>query len=103
VRGYVPATDPFEANTTQVQLSIAACALQPACTVTTQAQNAPWCNLYAVDMSYSGQEGLVTDKWAPLKTLKPAFQIACIACLAAPSMRTEPLSRAVSMPCMLCS
>ena len=62
VRGYVPASDPFEANSTEVQLSTAACALHPACTVTTQAQNAPGCNLYAVDMSFSGLEGLITDR-----------------------------------------
>ena len=67
IRGYVPATDAFASNTTSIELCTHACGLQPACTATAQAQNAPRCNLYAVDLSYSGSEGLITDKWGSVQ------------------------------------
>ena len=68
IRGWVPATDPFETSNTTIQLSTKACALQPECTATTTALNVPKCNLYSVDMTFSGSDGLVTDKLRPAKT-----------------------------------
>ena len=65
IRGYVPATDPFESSTTSIQLSSKACGLHPECTATVLARNMPKCNLYPVDMTFSGSDGLVTDKLRP--------------------------------------
>ncbi|KAK9829926.1 hypothetical protein WJX72_008681 [[Myrmecia] bisecta] len=62
IRGYVPVTDPFTSNSTTVQLSTTACNLAPGCTAFAEADNAPQCYIYAVDMAYCGTEGLVTDR-----------------------------------------
>lgn len=81
IRGYVPATDAFASNTTSIELSTQACGLQAACTATAQARNAPRCNLYAVDLSYSGSEGLITDKYG--NHALPHIALPILACCAA--------------------
>lgn len=62
IRGYVPSADPYEANTTVVQISSKACGLEPSCTASMIANVAPQCSIYPVDMSYCGSEGLLTDR-----------------------------------------
>ena len=62
IRGYVPSSDPYEANSTLVQVSSTACALQPSCTASLSTEVAPQGSIYPVDMSYCGSEGLLTDR-----------------------------------------
>ncbi len=65
VRGYVPSTDPFLSDKTLVEQSTMECNLQPACTATIVAPNAPMCSLYPGDMAYARDTvGLVIDRYA---------------------------------------